>query len=65
MTDTPRAIEAISDAVVRRRLWIVLVIYETLVIAIVAGAGLNIALMGGGSTADGRAAGPDLVRRGA
>ena len=40
-----------SDERVRRRLWIVLVIYEALVIAIVAGAGLNIALMGGGSIA--------------
>jgi hypothetical protein len=39
------------DAVVVRRLWIVLVIYEALVISIVAGAGLNIALMGGGSVA--------------
>jgi hypothetical protein len=40
-----------TDAVVRRRLWIVLLVYETLVILIVAGAGLNIALMGGGSIA--------------
>jgi hypothetical protein len=39
------------DAAIRRRLWIVLVIYEALVISIVAGAGLNIALMGGGSMA--------------
>ena len=38
-----------SDERVRRRLWIVLVIYETLIVAIVAGAGLNIAMMGGGS----------------
>ena len=42
---------AMNDAVVRRRLWVVLCIYETLVIALVAGAGLNIALMGGGSIA--------------
>lgn len=41
----------ISNATVIRRLWIVLVMYETLVIAIVAGAGLNIAMMGGGSIA--------------
>ena len=40
-----------TDAIVRRRLWIVLLVYETLVILIVAGAGLNIALMGGGSIA--------------
>jgi hypothetical protein len=40
---------AFSDAIIRRRLWVVLCLYETLVIAIVAGAGLNIALMGGGS----------------
>ena len=40
-----------NDAVIRRRLWVVLIVYETLVIAIVAGAGLNIALMGGGSIA--------------
>ena len=39
----------IADSVVRRRLWIVLVIYEFLVVAIVVAAGLNIALMGGGS----------------
>jgi hypothetical protein len=41
----------VTDAIVRRRLWIVLVIYESLVIAIVVGAGLSIALMGGGSIA--------------
>jgi hypothetical protein len=40
---------AFSDERVRRRLWAVLIVYETLVIAIVAGAGLNIALMAGGS----------------
>lgn len=40
-----------TDAHIVRRLWIVLVIYEMLVITIVAGAGLNIALMGGGSIA--------------
>ena len=40
-----------NDAVVRRRLWAVLIVYEALVIALVAGAGLNIALMGGGSIA--------------
>ena len=40
-----------TDAVVRHRLWIVLLAYESLVIAIVAGAGLNIALTGGGSLA--------------
>jgi hypothetical protein len=39
----------ITDAVVIRRLWVVLLAYETLVILIVAGAGLNIALMAGGS----------------
>ena len=38
-----------ADARIRRRLWVVLCIYETLVVSIVAGAGLNIALMGGGS----------------
>jgi hypothetical protein len=37
------------DARIRRRLWIGLIVYETLVISIVAGAGLNIALSGGGS----------------
>jgi hypothetical protein len=42
---------AFSDDHERRRLWAVLVIYETLVIALVASAGLNIALMGGGSIA--------------
>ena len=42
---------AMNDAVVRRRLWAVLIVYEALVIALVAGAGLNIALMGGGSIA--------------
>ena len=42
---------AMNDAVVRRRLWAVLIVYEALVIALVAGAGLNIALMGGGSVA--------------
>jgi hypothetical protein len=47
----PSSTPAIADADVVRRLWIVLVIYETLIIAIVAGAGLNIALMGGGSIA--------------
>ena len=40
-----------NDAVVRRRLWLVLLAYETLVIAIVACAGLTIAPMGGGSIA--------------
>ena len=40
-----------TDAAIRHRLWVVLIVYETLVIAIVAGAGLNIALMGGGSIA--------------
>jgi hypothetical protein len=40
---------AMTDAVVIRRLWIVLVAYETLIIIIIAGAGLNIALMAGGS----------------
>ena len=39
----------IPDAIVRRRLWIMLCIYEALIIGIVAAAGLNIALMGGGS----------------
>ncbi len=39
----------IPDAIVRRRLWIMLCIYEALIISIVAAAGLNIALMGGGS----------------
>jgi hypothetical protein len=42
---------AFSDERVRRRLWAVLILYESLVILIVAGAGLNIALMGGGSIA--------------
>lgn len=42
---------AFSDERVRRRLWAVLILYELLVILIVAGAGLNIALMGGGSVA--------------
>ena len=40
-----------NDSVVRKRLWVVLICYETLVVAIVAGAGLNIALQGGGSIA--------------
>lgn len=40
-----------NDAPIRRRLWIVLCVYELLVISIVAGAGLNIALTGGGSIA--------------
>jgi prefoldin subunit 5 len=47
----PSSTPVLTDAVVVRRLWIVLVIYEALVISIVAGAGLNIALMGGGSIA--------------
>jgi hypothetical protein len=38
-----------NDAHIVRRLWVVLCIYETLVIVIVAGAGLNISLSGGGS----------------
>jgi hypothetical protein len=42
---------AFSDERIRRRLWIVLITYEALIIALVAGAGLNIALMGGGSIA--------------
>jgi hypothetical protein len=40
-----------SDERVRRRLWAVLIVYETLVVVVVASAGLNIALMGGGSIA--------------
>ena len=40
-----------TDAAIRHRLWLVLLVYEALVISIVAGAGLNIALMGGGSIA--------------
>ena len=40
-----------TDAHIVRRLWAVLVIYEALVIAIVAGAGLLISLSGGGSMA--------------
>jgi hypothetical protein len=43
------SITAFSDEHVRKRLMRFLWAYETLVIAIVAGAGLNIALMGGGS----------------
>jgi hypothetical protein len=39
---------SISDATVRRRLWAVLIVYEILVITIVAFAGLNIALAAGG-----------------
>ena len=46
---TPVSLPAFSDDRIRRRLWIVLVLYETAVIAVVVGAGLNIALMGGGS----------------
>ena len=42
---------AFSDEASRRRLFRFLWAYETLVIGIVAGAGLNIALMGGGSVA--------------
>ena len=38
-----------NDERIRRRLWRVLIAYETLVIAIVAAAGLNIALAAGGS----------------
>jgi hypothetical protein len=38
-----------TDERIRRRLWIVLLAYETLVIAIVAAAGLNIALAAGSS----------------
>ena len=38
-----------DDAVIRRRLWVMLCLYETLVVSIVALAGLNIALTGGGS----------------
>jgi hypothetical protein len=42
---------AFSDEAIRRRLFRFLWAYETLVIGIVAGAGLNIALSGGGSVA--------------
>lgn len=38
-----------SDKRIRRRLWVILVIYEALTIALVAGAGLNISLQGGGN----------------
>jgi hypothetical protein len=38
-----------SDERIRRRLWIVLLAYEGLVVSIVAAAGLNIALAAGGS----------------
>jgi hypothetical protein len=41
----------VTDALIVRRLWIVLIVYEALVITIVAGAGLNIGLQGGGSIA--------------
>jgi hypothetical protein len=40
-----------NDAIVRRRLWIVLMIYEATVITIMAWTGLQVALMGGGSAA--------------
>lgn len=44
MTTTP-----INDKRIVRRLWVILCLYETLIISIVAGAGLNISLTGGGS----------------
>jgi hypothetical protein len=40
---------AFPDERIRRRLWIMLCIYEALIISIVAAAGLNISLTGGGS----------------
>ena len=49
-----------NDERIRRRLWIVLLVYETLVIGIVAGAGLNIALAGGGSLPMAAPLAPDL-----
>ena len=51
LASTTAPANAFSDARIRRRLWFVLIAYEALVISIVAGAGLNIALMGGGSIA--------------
>ena len=38
-----------TDAIIRRRLWVMLCLYEALIISIVAAAGLNISLSGGGS----------------
>ena len=43
------ATTTVADARIVRRLWVVLVLYEMLVISIVAAAGLNISLAGGGA----------------